>query len=394
LLERAALKEEAEGLRSDSAAVDFIHKQMAGEGKDFEAAVEDYWVQFKGVQDKFEMNQKELQELLGRVRGGEGELVKLKMISDGVRECEGKVEKLAAAVDECGRIVEAIREGAVFYVSVHDPVKNYSQQVQGFVTGRKMEAADLKAEVERKKEEQERIDQALKESEARMREDEQKQREHEQQQREEEEAREVARRLAGAGAASVVRQTRVQPARPAIPPPPRPPAPIPSPPQPATPPTPPPATFIEAVEVSPGGGNQQVPTVSRVPQNAHLPTGWEAKEDPRSGRTFYIDHNTKTTHWKLPSAPASPADDAKGFRSRRPPALDGVGRPDTSLDAAIARSLAADGEPGLRVDTSEDELLARQLLREMTDSLPDAQSAGAPRPNTANDEAFARCVPR
>ena len=117
--------------------------------------------------------------------------------------------------------------------------------------------------------------------------------------------------------------------------------------------------------------------------------------DP-SGRTFYIDHNTQSTHWELPSAPASVAAGAQGFKSRRPPALDGAGRPDTSRDAEIARALlAADAEPRPRVDTSEDEALARQLLREMTDrseGSPDAHGAVAPRPNTANDETIARCV--
>ena len=33
-----------------------------------------------------------------------------------------------------------------------------------------------------------------------------------------------------------------------------------------------------------------------------LPPGWESRLDPVTGRTFYIDHNTKTTSWALPQA--------------------------------------------------------------------------------------------
>jgi len=34
---------------------------------------------------------------------------------------------------------------------------------------------------------------------------------------------------------------------------------------------------------------------------AMLPLGWETRQD-QWGRTYYTDHNTKTTHWELPSA--------------------------------------------------------------------------------------------
>jgi len=34
-----------------------------------------------------------------------------------------------------------------------------------------------------------------------------------------------------------------------------------------------------------------------------LPLGWEVKIDPVSGRSFYVDHNTQTTHWNPPVPP-------------------------------------------------------------------------------------------
>eukprot|EP01130_Rhizamoeba_saxonica_P011304 TRINITY_DN4693_c0_g2_i2.p1 TRINITY_DN4693_c0_g2~~TRINITY_DN4693_c0_g2_i2.p1 ORF type:complete len:496 (+),score=130.33 TRINITY_DN4693_c0_g2_i2:301-1788(+) len=38
---------------------------------------------------------------------------------------------------------------------------------------------------------------------------------------------------------------------------------------------------------------------------ANLPPGWEVKLD-HFGRVFYVDHNTKTTHWKLPNSESMP----------------------------------------------------------------------------------------
>eukprot|EP01107_Rhizomastix_libera_P005347 TRINITY_DN1871_c1_g1_i2.p1 TRINITY_DN1871_c1_g1~~TRINITY_DN1871_c1_g1_i2.p1 ORF type:complete len:749 (-),score=211.27 TRINITY_DN1871_c1_g1_i2:51-2297(-) len=38
-----------------------------------------------------------------------------------------------------------------------------------------------------------------------------------------------------------------------------------------------------------------------------IPTGWEAMLDPKSGKMFFIDHNTKTTRWELPKIPPKEA---------------------------------------------------------------------------------------
>ena len=35
-----------------------------------------------------------------------------------------------------------------------------------------------------------------------------------------------------------------------------------------------------------------------------LPEGWEMMVDPVSGRPFFVDHNTQTTHWQLPPRPS------------------------------------------------------------------------------------------
>jgi len=45
---------------------------------------------------------------------------------------------------------------------------------------------------------------------------------------------------------------------------------------------------------------------ANVPQQP-LPAGWEAKLDPASGRTFYVNHSTKTTQWTRPQYRAAVA---------------------------------------------------------------------------------------
>ena len=32
-----------------------------------------------------------------------------------------------------------------------------------------------------------------------------------------------------------------------------------------------------------------------------LPPGWEERQDPRTGRTYYVDHNTHRTMWERPT---------------------------------------------------------------------------------------------
>ena len=54
------------------------------------------------------------------------------------------------------------------------------------------------------------------------------------------------------------------------------------------------------------GGGELARTVLYDDKNRadRLPEGWEQKEDPQDGRVYYVDHNTQTTHWELPSPPA------------------------------------------------------------------------------------------
>jgi len=46
----------------------------------------------------------------------------------------------------------------------------------------------------------------------------------------------------------------------------------------------------------------QPPQPPKVPQPSNIPKGWELRID-QLGKAYYVDHNTKTTHWELPSVP-------------------------------------------------------------------------------------------
>ena len=36
------------------------------------------------------------------------------------------------------------------------------------------------------------------------------------------------------------------------------------------------------------------------PDYENLPHGWSKKEDPNTGKVYYLDHKTRTTHWNNP----------------------------------------------------------------------------------------------
>jgi hypothetical protein len=61
-------------------------------------------------------------------------------------------------------------------------------------------------------------------------------------------------------------------------------------------------TWVKPVIV-PASSNQ--PPVST--QSSSLPPGWEARTDPSSQRTFYVDHVNNRTQWDFPTAPSQPS---------------------------------------------------------------------------------------
>ncbi|KAI9566487.1 hypothetical protein HD554DRAFT_2116307 [Boletus coccyginus] len=57
---------------------------------------------------------------------------------------------------------------------------------------------------------------------------------------------------------------------------------------------------VNATALVPGATNQQRNFNPNVDQFGALPPGWERRIDPL-GRTYYVDHNTRTTTWNRPS---------------------------------------------------------------------------------------------
>ena len=53
-----------------------------------------------------------------------------------------------------------------------------------------------------------------------------------------------------------------------------------------------------------------------------LPPSWEARADPQSGRTYYVNHANGSTHWEIPESAyqtATPASSANGPAPPSPP---------------------------------------------------------------------------
>ncbi|KAL3148494.1 hypothetical protein ABBQ38_013936 [Trebouxia sp. C0009 RCD-2024] len=72
-------------------------------------------------------------------------------------------------------------------------------------------------------------------------------------------------------------------------------------------------------EASAGRGTSYQPVQESA---SALPSGWEARTDESSGRTFYMDHNTKKTTWVRPEAKAEPPQTpSQPTSSGRPPQL-------------------------------------------------------------------------
>ena len=55
-----------------------------------------------------------------------------------------------------------------------------------------------------------------------------------------------------------------------------------------------------AAEGDTGGGAAGQDDTDSAPQEEPLPPGWEERVDSQ-GRTFYVNHNTRTTQWERPS---------------------------------------------------------------------------------------------
>jgi hypothetical protein len=57
---------------------------------------------------------------------------------------------------------------------------------------------------------------------------------------------------------------------------------------------------------SPTAANREVTNPFEDREGRMLPRGWERRKDAL-GRTYYVDHNTKTTSWNRPVSPSTEA---------------------------------------------------------------------------------------
>ena len=59
--------------------------------------------------------------------------------------------------------------------------------------------------------------------------------------------------------------------------------------------------------VSPHNSRPPQDDLPPPPPYSDLPNGWEEKRDPSSGKSYYVNHTTKSTQWERPTAEAAPS---------------------------------------------------------------------------------------
>ena len=106
-----------------------------------------------------------------------------------------------------------------------------------------------------------------------------------------------------------------------------------------------------------------------------LPHGWESRYDTVTGRTFYIDHNTRTTQWSLPTPPPeATAGTARGLADRAPPAEPPADGDEKKTDVPESRS---SGERGTSAGAEDGRQAAWRLLSLGVDDVRRAVHPGA-----------------
>ena len=59
------------------------------------------------------------------------------------------------------------------------------------------------------------------------------------------------------------------------------------------------AAAAEAAEAAVGANSTRAPVAASAADGPSLPPGWESRVAP-NGRTYYVDHDTRSTQWKSP----------------------------------------------------------------------------------------------
>lgn len=84
-----------------------------------------------------------------------------------------------------------------------------------------------------------------------------------------------------------------------------------------------PTQQMGAMQLEPGKQVQAPPPTrgqQAAPPEQRLPSGWEARMDHSTGALYYVDHNTQTTHWELPSGYSSGVGQSEGKEDGPPSA--------------------------------------------------------------------------
>jgi len=134
---------------------------------------------------------------------------------------------------------------------------------------------------------------------------------------------------------------------------------------------------VNASATAPGAANQQRNFNPNVDQFGALPPGWERRIDPL-GRTYYVDHNTRTTTWNRPSPDQSvntnnqdtETNAARDQHSRRVLADDMVDVGRTNTQANVHRTGSTTPQPASNNTASAALAASNNITTAGTGSLP------------------------
>ena len=201
-------------LRADGAA-QWLYDKVEQDKLQENDAIQEFLSAVQPLDDTYKANQDKLTATLSQLQGREGELKGKTILSYDAAQRQELLQQVVEAHETYRKVLEAVREGQNFYISMYDPVKNHQLRCQDFKTARELMAQDAEDEKRRKAEEEAAATAAAAKAKAASDQLEADARKRLAEERAREEAdMALARRLADSGAMSVVRQPRVPPPQP------------------------------------------------------------------------------------------------------------------------------------------------------------------------------------
>ena len=138
-------------LRADG-AVQWLYNKVEQDKMQENDAIQEFFSAVQPLDDTYKANQDKLTETLSQLQGREGELKGKTILSNDAAQRQELLQQVVEAHETYRKVLEAVREGQNFYISMYDPVKNHQLRCKDFKTARELMAQDAEDEKRRKAE--------------------------------------------------------------------------------------------------------------------------------------------------------------------------------------------------------------------------------------------------